>query len=323
MMIPENSTVCFIGDSITAAEKYTRILVDYFALHFPEKRIMFHNAAIPGIGAGAALDNWERLVSSRRPTHATVLFGMNDLQRVLYADSVKVTAEIARKREAALSAYTENIHTLMKRLDGVSTLVLTPTLHDESPAIDAPLYSGYDETLLRAGAFLQGTFSPVLDLHTPLKAANDRRLVSTVISPDRVHPGNIGHAVIAKAILEKLGFENPRLPLWDSSITDEERGVLASLGILADASPKNPYSDARSQAARRLIDFYYVEMNVLAGQGIDTADTEKAAAFLKDQLTKPIEEWRVQCYTDYMENRHTLPERIHAAEEAMENMYRV
>ncbi len=322
MNIPENSTVCFIGDSITAAEKYVRILVDYFVLHYPEKKIKFHNVAIPGIGARVMLDNWDILIEKRCPTHATVLFGMNDLQLSLYADSARITDALLAKRQAAHTSYMENMKTLLGRLSDIPHLILSPTVHDESPEIDAPLYSGYDAALKKAGEALQDTFSPVLDLHTPLIRANERKLVQTVIGPDRVHPGNIGHAIIAHSILKCMGFSDLRLPLWDSSITDEEKAVLEKLGISENKAPKNPYSDARSRTARKVIDFWYVEMNVLAGQGIDKNDTEKADAFLKEQLTKPLEEWRIKSYTEYMRSRHMLPEMIHAAEEAMENMYR-
>ncbi len=322
MHIPEKSSVCFIGDSITAAEKYVRILVDYFVLHFPEKKIMFHNVAIPGIGAGTILSNWDKLVSVRKPTHATVLYGMNDLQLSLYADSARITDALLAKRQAAMDTYMTNMRTLAGRLADVSHLILSPTVHDESPAIDAPLYGGYNETLQKAGAALQSEFYPVLDLHTPLTRANEKKLVQTVIGPDRVHPGNIGHAIIAHTILKHLGFADLRLPLWDDTITEAEKAVLAQLGILENKAPKNPYSDARSRSARRLIDFWYVEMNVLDGQGIDKNDIEKADAFLKEQLTKPIEEWRIQCYSAYMQGRHLLPELENAAIEAMENMYR-
>lgn len=321
MQFSKHSSVCFIGDSITAAEKYVRILVDYFVLHFPEKHILFHNAGIPGIAASTALSNWDVLINSCRPTHATVMFGMNDLQRSLYSDSARITDALLAKRQAALMRYGENMNTLIGKLRDVPHLIMTPTPHDENPEIDAPRYGGYDEVLTKAGALLKENFSPVLDLHAPLAAANSRRLVQTIISPDRVHPGNIGHAIIAYHILEALGFENPRLPLWDDSITEAEKVVLAQLGIWEDATPKNPYSDARSRTARRLIDFRYVEMNVLDGQGIDKNDTEKADAFLRSQLTMPIEEWRIKCYTDYMENRHRMPEIQNDALEAMENMY--
>ncbi len=322
MQLTENSSVCFIGDSITAAEKYVRILVDYFVLHFPEKKIKFHNVAIPGIGAGVMLDNWDTLVTSRKPTHATVLFGMNDLQLSLYADSARVTDELFAKRQTALENYLKNMRTLLNRLCDVPHLILSPTVHDESAEIEGPLYGGYNETLKKAGTALKNEFSPVLDLHTPLTRANEKKLVQTVIGPDRVHPGNIGHAIIAYNILKCMGFEDLRLPLWDSTITDDEKAVLEKLGIFENKAPKNPYSDKRSTSARKLIDFWYVEMNVLAGQGIDKNDTEKADAFLKEQLTKPIEEWRIKSYSEYMKNRHLLSEYMHEAEAAMENMYR-
>lgn len=322
MQFSKNSSICFIGDSITAAEKYVRILVDYFVLHLPDKHILFHNVGIPGIAASTALSNWDELVSSCRPTHATVMFGMNDLQRALYSDSTCITDALLEKRQAALVRYEENMKTMTDKLRDVPHLIMTPTPHDESPEIDAPLYGGYDEALTKAGTFLKENFSSVLDLHAHLAAANSRRLVQTIIGPDRVHPGNIGHALIAHLILEALGFENPRLPLWDDSITEAEKAVLAKLGVLENTAPKNPYSDARSRTASRLIDFRYVEMNVLGGKGIDKNDTEKADAFLHAQLTMPIEEWRIKCYTDYLENRHRIPEIQNEAMEAMENMYR-
>lgn len=322
MNISKNSVVCFIGDSITAAEKFNRILVDYFVLHFPEKHILFHNISIPGTSTGNVLQNWDELITPRYPTHATIMFGMNDLQRSLYSDSAKITDELLQKRENAIQNYMQNISTLYNKLENVSKLIMAPTLHDENPEIEGALYGGYDASLTKAGALLKKNFSPVLDLHAPLADANAKQLVKTVIGPDRVHPGNIGHAIIAYTILEYLGFENPRLPIWDDSYTDEEKAVLAKLGIFEDKAPKNPYSDERSRLQRKMIDYWYVEMNVLAGQGIDKNDTEKADAYLKSKLSEPIEEWRIKSYTEYMKNRHTLPEILHNAEEAMENMYR-
>jgi len=316
------TSVCFIGDSITAAEKYTRILVDYFVLHFPEKKILFHNVSIPGIGAGLFLQNWDALITSRKPTHAVVMFGMNDLQPSLYADSAKITDSLLAKRENAFDVYKKNMQEVLSRLKDVSTLVMTPTVHDESPSISAPLYGGYDAMLKRAGGYLLETFPSVLDLHTPLSLANSKGLVQTVIGPDRVHPGNIGHAIIAYTILKHLGFENPRLPLWDESITAEEKSVLEKLGIFEDTAPKNPYSDARSAAARRLALLYYVEMNVLAGQGIDKTDGKKVDEYLTAQLTKPIEEWRIETYKDYMKNRERIPQFEEEVLEAMKKMYR-
>ncbi len=319
MEIPKNSTVCFIGDSITAAEKYVRILVDYFVLNYPEKHIMFHNVAVPGTSAPEAINNWDRQFIKRNPTHATVMFGMNDMNRVLYADSAKITDELLEKRAAAIERYKTNLSKIHSLLGDTPHLFMTPTPHDESPEIESPLYGGYDEALSKGAAHILENYKYALDIRTPFKEANDQRLVKTIVGPDRVHPGNIGHAVIAHTILKGLGFSDLRLPLWDSTITDEEKAVMRHLGIEENPAPKNPYSDERSRLARKVIDFYYVEMNVLAG--VDLRDEELVTKRLKEQLAMPIEQWRIDSYTDYLENRHTLPEREAAAVEAMEKMY--
>lgn len=57
-----SDVVIFIGDSITAEEKYTRILVDFYALHFPERQILFHNVAVPGGSSHVAVQNFDALI---------------------------------------------------------------------------------------------------------------------------------------------------------------------------------------------------------------------------------------------------------------------
>lgn len=319
MEFKKNDSLCFIGDSITAAEKYVRIIVDYFVLNYPEKHIMFHNVGVPGTAMPEAINNWDRQFVMRKPTHATVMFGMNDMNRVLYADSAKVTDELLEKRRGAIERYKANLGKIHSLLGDTPHLFLTPTPHDESPEIESPLYGGYDLALKEGADYILANYKNVIDVRTPFKAANDKRLVKTIVGPDRVHPGNIGHAMIAKTILAGFGFEDLRLPLWDSTITEEEKAVMKKLGIEENPAPKNPFSDERSRLARKVIDFYYVEMNVLAG--VDLRDEELVTAKLKEFLSMPIEQWRIDSYTDYLENRHTLPEREAAAIEAMKKMY--
>lgn len=317
-----NPVVCFIGDSITAAEKYTRILVDYFVLNYPEKHIMFHNLGIPGIGASTVLRNWDTFVASKKPTHATVMFGMNDMSRVLYADSAKVTEELLHKRENAIQNFGENIKNVHARLKGISVLGMTCTPHDENPEIEGPVYKGYNDALARGNKLTKEVCPAALDLHAILSEANSMHLVKTVIGPDRVHPQNIGQAIMAYHILKKLGIEDPKLPFWDSTYTDEEKAVLAKLGIHEDPAPKNPFSDLRSRAVKRLIHLNYVQMNVLDGRGFAREDTEGADDFLREQLASPIEEWRIEAYSDFLVNRNFISDIEAETARFMENMYK-
>ncbi len=320
MHLADIRSVCFLGDSITAAEKFTRILIDYFVVNYPQKQIQFYNMAIPGAGVPVALSDWERQVLSKSPDFVTVLFGMNDLQLSLYADSAKITDRLLAKREQAITRFLNNMEEMLARLNGIPYLLMTPTLHDESPEIEGPLYGGYDASLKKAADALKNQYAPVLDLHAILLDANQRRITKTIIGPDRVHPGNIGQALIAYHILKKSGFSNLRLPLWDPSITEEEKAILAQFDILEDARPKNPYSDARKEASRRRILFRYTEQ-VLHGQNIDPLDTKTVNEFLQSQAEQPIEDWRKACYMDYMENRDKQEEIFRAPDIFLEKMY--
>lgn len=313
--------VLFIGDSITAAEKYTRILIDYYVLHFPEKRILFYNANIPGGSAKTILDNFETLVASRKPSAATVMLGMNDLGRSLYADSANVTESLLKKRQLQQVKYAENLAALDGLLSSIPHCFMTPTPHEESTALETPLYKGYNDALRQAASHIMATYSPALDIHKTLSAINDKRMIPTIIGPDRVHPGNIGHILIAHAILCAQGIHNPTLPMWDASITPAEKDFVRRFGIEEDLSPKNPYSDLRTAVSKRLTHLYYVEMNVLAGQGISPEDSERADAFLSSQLSMPIEPWRTEAYKDYMENRMHIPAIRQEAAEYMQKMY--
>jgi len=297
-----SDVVIFIGDSITAEEKYTRILVDFYALHFPERQILFHNVAVPGGSSHVAVQNFDALICAKKPTTATVMFGMNDMRLSLYEPKKPITEALLKAREEAFEAYKENLRALHDKLGTVSHTFFAPTPYDENPEMDAPLCRGYDAMLRRAAAHISASFENSLDLHAVLDSAGARKLVPTVIGPDRIHPENIGHGIIAHKILEAQGFENPRLPLWDESITEKEKEILALFGIHADTAPKNPFSDARYEASKRLVLYKYVELNVLAGQGIDTHNKGQAKKFIEMQLETIMDAWRENAYRTYLEN---------------------
>lgn len=313
----ETPSVCFIGDSITAFDKFTRILVDYFALHFPKKRIRFYNAAVPGASLETLLGNWDTLISPTIPTYATLLFGINDLKRALYAPSARPTPALIAKRAAAVTKYCENLHRACDRLPSCKILMLCPPPHEESPHIKSPLYQGLDAALMEVSRYICTNFSPHLDLHSLIKAADAKQYVPSLIEDDRVHPGNIAHALIAYHILESIGIKAPRLPLWDSSFTDAEKEVLRRMGIEEDSAPKNPFSDERCSAERRKAGFLYVTLT-LKKMGISPAETD---TFLSSLLNEPLEPWRRAAVLDYLSGRAPRREYDEAVRAALSRMY--
>lgn len=320
MVFPEKSSVCFVGDSIVAADKFTRILTDFFVWHFPEKEILFHNISMPGATVSSALGAADMILEEYRPSHIFFLFGTNDLQRVLFSDSAKYTETLQKKRDAALCTYMENMRTLSDKFSAVPHTFLTSPPHEESAFYSAPFYHGFDAQLSRAAAALCKAFSNVIDLHSYLEEINSLRIIPSLLGPDRVHPENVCHILIADRILRHLGFENPLLPLWDARITAAERALLPKFGILEANAERIPESDARVESTRQFLSVYYMENGVL--KNADNIREEEVTAHLQNELRKPIEPWRRACIRDYLENRPGLSERRLAAYRAMENMYK-
>src|SRR5690349_9059339 len=77
--VRDGDTVTFLGDSITAARGYTKIVEHYTLMRFPERRARFINAGQGGDTAHGSLQRLERDVFSKGTTLLTVAFGINDI----------------------------------------------------------------------------------------------------------------------------------------------------------------------------------------------------------------------------------------------------
>src|SRR5215211_7723135 len=74
----DGDTVVFLGDSITAARTYGKIIEDYTLLRFPERKVRFLNAGWGGDTAAGGLKRLERDVFALGATVLTVAYGVND-----------------------------------------------------------------------------------------------------------------------------------------------------------------------------------------------------------------------------------------------------
>src|SRR6476620_10857319 len=77
--IRDGDTVAFLGDSITAARVYGKIIEDYTLLRFPERKVRFINVGIGGDTAAGGLKRLERDVFANKVTVLTVAYGVNDI----------------------------------------------------------------------------------------------------------------------------------------------------------------------------------------------------------------------------------------------------
>ncbi len=84
--IKDGDTVVFLGDSLTAARTYGKIIENYTLLRFPERKVKFFNAGFGGDTAAGGAKRLERDVFSLGATVVTVAFGTNDIGWGVLAD---------------------------------------------------------------------------------------------------------------------------------------------------------------------------------------------------------------------------------------------
>src|SRR5215470_597811 len=83
----DGDTVVFLGDSITAARTYGKVIEDYTLLRFPDRKVRFVNAGRGGDTAAGGLGRLEADVFPHRPTVLIVAYGVNDIGWGLKADA--------------------------------------------------------------------------------------------------------------------------------------------------------------------------------------------------------------------------------------------
>lgn len=120
----DGDTVTFLGDSITAARGYTKIVEHYTLMRFPERHVRFINAGQGGDTAHGSLQRLERDVLSQGTTVLTVAFGINDIGWGTRAD------------DAHRQQYLDGIRDIVtrSRKRGIRVYICSPAITAESPA---------------------------------------------------------------------------------------------------------------------------------------------------------------------------------------------
>jgi len=202
--IRDGDTVVFLGDSITAARQYGKIIETYTLLRFPERKVRFINAGKGGETAKGSLERLEKDVFGPGATLVTVAYGVNDIGWGFKADE-------AHKKE-----YLEAIGELVERCKkhGVRPFICSATITAEDPdkAEHGFLQAMCDEGLAIARARGAGT----IDVQRAMRAAQRRMLAANAQESERtkparmhvddgVHLTDLGQMAMAFAILKGLG----------------------------------------------------------------------------------------------------------------------
>lgn len=229
--LKDGDTVVFYGDSITAQRLYTRFVEDFVLTRYPSLHIVFLNAGVPGdqISGGYAGTMAQRVERDVRPFHPamiTVMLGMNDGWWGTESPQIGIAFQ---------KGYGELLDTLRKAAPDATLTLIRPSPYDEiTHSTEFPGYSrviddlANDVTKMAQDRRASGDSKLLLaDFHQPLIEALERAKtqapqLAALIVPDRIHPAEIGHWVMAAQLLSAWHID----PIV-SSLTLDAAGVQA------------------------------------------------------------------------------------------------
>ena len=218
--LKDGDTMVFLGDSITAARGYTKIVELYTLMRHPEARLRFWNAGQGGDTAADAVARLERDVFAHGATVVTVAFGVNDIgwgtkadqeHKQKYLDGIRSIATECQKR-------------------GVRVFICSPAVLHEDPdkAENGFLQKMTDEGMALAKSLGAGTIDlsrGMREVQRKVVAANaqetDFKKFTRLHVEDGVHLNDLGQLAMAWAMLGGLGAEAD----VSDAVVDAEAGI--------------------------------------------------------------------------------------------------
>lgn len=207
----DGDRVCFIGDSITHQMLYHTEITLFYLTRYPDMRVETVNCGFAGDTAAGAVRRYDWDIAARRPTVATVMLGMNDVNRGLYKPG-STGPDAEAKRAAALDSHIKNMGILAERLhrDGVRLILIGPSPYDQTGSQSEENLFGVNDALKTCGAAARRLAEKLqagwVDFNAPMEAINRdwqaRQPGFTLVGPDRIHPGPAGHLVMAYFFLK-------------------------------------------------------------------------------------------------------------------------
>lgn len=222
----DGDRVAFYGDSITAQRLYTRFVEDFVLTRYPNLQVSFVNAGVPGdtVYGGYTGDQAMRLkrdLFPQQPTVITIMLGMND---GYYVPFKRKYFDIYK------SGYHSLLTAMQTNLPSARITLITPTPYDE--VTHGTEFAHYNEVVSRHAGFVRefaaSSQIPVSDFYRAVanlaSAAVQRNLsLASLIVPDRIHPAEAAHWVMAAELARSWGFS----PVVSRVVLDGAHGAVA------------------------------------------------------------------------------------------------
>lgn len=200
----DGDTVVFLGDSITAARRYDRVIENYTLLRYPQRHVKFYNAGKGGDTMTGALDRLQREVFDRKATVLTVAFGVNDIGWGMKADAEHKAAYLDSLRQMVTRCKEHNVR----------VFICSPAITNEDPdrAEKGFLQQMCDEGLALAKSMGADTIDILRSMRKVQrhvlalnKGVKDPAKHTKLHVEDGVHLNELGQLAMAVAILKGLG----------------------------------------------------------------------------------------------------------------------
>ena len=215
-------TVAFIGDSITHGGSYHADIFLFYATRFPDKELKYYNCGSGGDTAKGTLTRFDRDIAIHYPNVATIMLGMNDVGLKNFDRNKTSPADIAIQNDS-FKVYRESMDSLAAKLTGIGCRIIfiTPSIYDQTAELETPSCFGADDGLVRFAGYMDTLAAKyngsVVDFHSIMARVNRKLQAAnpafTIVGPDRTHPGDPGHLLMAYAFLRAQ-----QMPKYVSSI---------------------------------------------------------------------------------------------------------
>ncbi len=214
----ENDRVCFVGNSITHAGYYHNFVNLYYQLHYPEMPIETFNCGVAGNSAINVIKRINVDVLNKKPTVATLMLGMNDVNRELYS-TITTDTSILNARVRSIDTYKKNVDLILQSFvkNNAKIILLTPSIYDQESKIEAQNMFGVNDALGICTEYLKGLSkkynTKIVDFNGEMNLLIRKVLPQNpdfkLAGSDRIHPDVWGHFIMANIFLKTL--ESPKV----------------------------------------------------------------------------------------------------------------
>ena len=213
--LKEGDRVVFLGDSITHNGLYHSFLYLFYQTRYPEMPVDFFNCGVSGGRTVDALDRLQEDVLSLNPDVVVVNLGMNDVGTSQFTE--KEPEERDRTTKRMLDRYQQLMSEIVleiKQFNPEIRIILTsPSPYDQTGNQKRTSAVGKNDAIAKVTEFLASLADDhdleFVDFHSPINKWNKERQASdpdfSIIGRDRVHPGPMGHLLMAAIFLDHLG----------------------------------------------------------------------------------------------------------------------